>query len=242
MVTVAGIGHTWSAWPGRPGRRGDGDLGRGFGAVSAGYPRVRASAAVAAELDGAGPDEVLMTRVGQGDRPAFQVLVQRHLQRSLDLARRMTANASDAEEVAQEAFLRVWTTASRWRPEGAAFRTWLYRIVVNLCLDRARRKPFAPLEDAGDPHDPSPDALARLERAETKRRVGEAIGRLPERQRAALVLSYFDGLSNAEAAQVLGVSVSGLEALLVRARRALRGRLADENRAGDPGDVRGGAS
>jgi RNA polymerase sigma-70 factor (ECF subfamily) len=201
---------------------------------------VRAGTAVAAELDGAGPDEILMTRVGQGDQPAFQVLVQRHLQRSLDLARRMTASASDAEEVAQEAFLRVWTTASRWRPEGAAFRTWLYRIVVNLCLDRARRKPFAPLEDAGDPRDPSPDALARLERAETKRRVGAAIELLPEhqqRQRAALVLSYFNGLSNAEAAQVLGVSVSGLEALLVRARRALRGRLADEERGDDASDA-----
>lgn len=227
MVTLAGIGHTWSAWPGRPGRRLDDDQRQGRRAVSAGYRRIRAGAAVAPDLDDAGPDEVLMTRVGQGDQPAFQVLVQRHLQRSLDLARRMTASASDAEEVAQEAFLRVWTTASRWRPEGAAFRTWLYRIVVNLCLDRARRKPFAPLEDAGDPHDPSPDALARLERAETKRRVGAAIALLPDRQRAALVLSYFDGLSNAEAAMVLGVSVSGLEALLVRARRALRGRLVD---------------
>jgi len=172
-----------------------------------------------------GTDEVLMLRVGQGDEPAFQLLVRRHLPRSIALARRMTASASDAEEIAQEAFLRVWTSAPRWRAEGAAFRTWLYRIVVNLCLDRGRRKPFMPLEDAGDPSDPTPDALAVLEQQETARRVAAAVEALPDRQRAALVLSYYEGMSNADAASVLGVSVSSLEALLVRARRALRGRL-----------------
>jgi len=179
----------------------------------------------------------LLKRSARGDHAAFAELYDATARRVHGLVLRVVRDPAQAEEVAQEAFLRVWTTASRWRPEGAAFRTWLYRIVVNLCLDRARRKPFAPLEDAGDPRDPSPDALARLESAETKRRVGAAIGLLPERQRAALVLSYFDGLSNAEAAQVLGVSVSGLEALLVRARRALRGRLADDDRGDDAGDA-----
>jgi RNA polymerase sigma-70 factor (ECF subfamily) len=192
-----------------------------------GFRRLRAGIWGAPELDEAGADEVLMVRVGEGDQPAFQVLVRRHLQRTLDLARRMTASASDAEEIAQEAFLRVWTTAPRWRIEGAAFRTWLYRIVVNLCLDRGRRKPFAPLTDAGDPSDPAPDALAQLERQETQRRVAAAIAALPDRQRAALVLSYYEGLSNQEAAAVLRVSVSSLEALLVRARRTLRVRLAE---------------
>jgi RNA polymerase sigma-70 factor (ECF subfamily) len=201
--------------------------------TASGYRRWRSSAWGAAEPRAEAPtedgaDEVLMVRVGQGDEPAFQVLMHRHLQRSMALARRMTANASDAEEIAQEAFLRVWTTAPRWRPEGAAFRTWLYRIVVNLCLDRGRRKPFAPLEDAGDPSDPTPDALSVLEQQETTRQVAEAVEALPDRQRAALVLSYYEGLSNAEAAAVLGVSVSGLEALLVRARRGLRARLDSE--------------
>lgn len=198
-----------------------------------GYRRSRGWRAAETRLDATtedGPDEVLMVRVGQGDEPAFQVLVHRHLQRSMALARRMTGNVSDAEEVAQEAFLRVWTTARRWRPEGAAFRTWLYRIVVNLCLDRGRRKPFSPLEDAGDPCDPAPDALSQIEQQETVRLVADAVAGLPDRQRAALVLSYYEGLSNAEAAAVLGVSVSGLEALLVRARRGLRARL-DPNAA-----------
>lgn len=195
-----------------------------------GYRRLRSGAWGGAEprVEAAseeGADEILMLRVGQGDQPAYQLLVRRHLPRSLALARRMTASASDAEEIAQEAFLRVWTSAPRWRVEGAAFRTWLYRIVVNLCLDRGRRKPFMPLEDAGDPSDPAPDALTVLEQQETARRVAAAVEALPDRQRAALVLSYYEGLSNADAAVVLGVSVSGLEALLVRARRALRGRL-----------------
>jgi RNA polymerase sigma-70 factor (ECF subfamily) len=198
--------------------------------TTSGYRRLRSAAwgAADARAESAGEegaDEVLMLRVGQGDEPAFQLLVRRHLARSLALARRMTASASDAEEIAQEAFLRVWTSAPRWRVEGAAFRTWLYRIVVNLCLDRGRRKPFMPLEDAGDPTDPAPDALTVLEQQETARRVAAAVEALPDRQRAALVLSYYEGLSNADAAAVLGVSVSGLEALLVRARRALRGRL-----------------
>jgi RNA polymerase sigma-70 factor (ECF subfamily) len=208
--------------------------------TTSGYRRGRAGAWVGgdrrAETAGEeGADEVLMLRVGQGDQPAFQVLMHRHLHRALALARRMSASASDAEEIAQEAFLRVWTSAPRWRAEGAAFRTWLYRIVVNLCLDRGRRKPFAPLEDAGDPSDPAPDALAQLEQQETVRRVAAAVEALPDRQRAALVLSYYEGLSNAEAAAVLGVSVSGLEALLVRARRGLRGRLDGGPDDGEPG-------
>ena len=194
-----------------------------------GYRRLRAGLWRPVERhEEAGADEGLMVRVGHGDAPAFQVLVHRHLQRTLDLARRMTTSASDAEEIAQEAFLRVWTTAPRWRPEGAQFRTWLYRIVVNLCLDRARRKAFAPLAAAGDPSDPAPDALAQLERQETQHRVSAAVRALPDRQRAALVLSYYQDLSNQEAAAVLGVSLSSLEALLVRARRSLRARLAPE--------------
>lgn len=171
-------------------------------------------------------DDALMARIAAGDHRAFQLLACRHVSRTLDLARRMTASRSDAEEIAQEALLRVWTHAGRWRPHGAAFRTWLYRVVVNLCLDHGRRRSFAPLEEAGEPSDPAPDVLTVLERQEASRQIAQALQSLPDRQRAALALSYYEGLSNAEAAAVLGVTVSGLEALLVRARRAMRARLA----------------
>jgi RNA polymerase sigma-70 factor (ECF subfamily) len=172
----------------------------------------------------AASDEELMFRIARGDEPAFRVLAGRHLPRALGLARRVMGNDADAEEIVQEALLRVWINAARWRPS-AAFRTWLYRIVVNLCLNRKRRAPFAALEEAGEPADTSPDVLATAERREAERLIAEAIAALPARQRAAIVLTYFEGHSNADSAAILGMSVSGIETLLVRARRKLRKTL-----------------
>ena len=169
-------------------------------------------------------DEELMRRVAMGDEPAFRMLARRCVPPSIGLARRILVNAADAEEVVQEAMLRVWTSAPRWRPE-ARFRTWLYRVVVNLCLNRKRRAPFASLADVGDPADPRPDAVAALERSQRDKATADAIARLPERQRAAIVLTYHEGLSNAEAAAVLGTSRSAVETLLVRAKRSLRQQL-----------------
>ena len=169
-------------------------------------------------------DEELMRRVAGGDEAAFRTLARRCVPQAMGLARRMLANAADAEEVAQEAMLRVWTTAPRWRPE-ARFRTWLYRVVVNLCLNRRRRAPFARLADAGDPADPRPDAAAEMQRDQRDRAIAAAIAQLPERQRAAIVLTYHEGLDNAETAAVLGTTRSAVETLLVRAKQALRRQL-----------------
>src|SRR5262249_32712742 len=94
-------------------------------------------------------DEDLMRRVARGDEPAFRLLARRYAARAVGLARRITGNDADAEEVVQEALLRVWTNAPRWRPL-ASFRTWFYRVVLNLCLSRRRRPPLLPLEAAGD--------------------------------------------------------------------------------------------
>jgi RNA polymerase sigma-70 factor (ECF subfamily) len=170
-------------------------------------------------------DEDLMLRIGRGNAGAFRVLAPRHAARAIRLARRLTGNDADAEEIVQEALLRVWVNAPRWRPR-AAFRTWFYRIVVNLCLNRRRRAPFAALSEAGDPVDPSLDAAAQIERDEESRLVAAAVAALPERQRLVIMLTYEEELSNAEAAVVLETSVSGVEALLVRAKRALRDKLA----------------
>lgn len=169
-------------------------------------------------------DEALMARIARGDRAAFHMLAQRHTARAVGLARRITGNAADAEDVAQEALLRVWTNAPRWQPL-ATFRTWFTRVVVNLCLDRKRRTVPQPLEAAGDPADPAPSAPDELERTETDRAVDDAIAGLPERQRAAIVLSYREGLSNAQTAEILGTSVSAVETLLTRAKDNLRRRL-----------------
>jgi len=169
-------------------------------------------------------DEDLVRRVAQGDEPAFRLLARRYARRAISLARRITGNDADAEEIVQEALLRVWVNAPRWRPV-AAFRTWFYRVVLNLCLSRGRRAPFLPLPAAGDPIDAAADLENRLHDEEVARLVAAAVAALPDRQRAAIVLTYEEGLSNAETAQILDTSISSVEALLVRAKRTLRDKL-----------------
>ena len=180
-------------------------------------------------------DEELMAAIGRGDRQALAGLVQRHSRRAAALAARITLNRSDAEEVVQEAFMRVWVKAPTWRPQaeaGAQFGTWFHRILVNLSIDRRRKPAGEDLERAGEIADDAPSALDAVEGGETARRVAEAVARLPERQRAALAMCHFEGLSNIEAAEALGLSVGAVESLLVRARRALKESLADLAPAG----------
>lgn len=167
-----------------------------------------------------------MARAAQGDERAFRVLAQRHAARALALARRMLGSEALAEEMVQDALLRVWINAPRWRPE-AEFRTWLYRVVVNLCLNAKRRAAELPLDAAGHVADAAPSADVQLETRERDRHLAAAIDRLPARQRAAIVLTYQEGLGNADVAAVLDTSVSGVETLLVRAKRALRSALAE---------------
>jgi RNA polymerase sigma-70 factor (ECF subfamily) len=176
-------------------------------------------------------DEDLMMRVGNGDRAAFGELVRRHLDRTVGLAQRVSGSRGDAEEIAQEAFLRVWTKAPRWRAaeaefRGARFTTWLYRVVVNLGIDRKRRPAHNALESVAEPHDPADSALAGIEKAQVSARVAAAVAALPERQRAALALCFYEGLSNREAAEILALTPGAVESLLVRARRSLRQTLA----------------
>jgi RNA polymerase sigma-70 factor (ECF subfamily) len=171
-------------------------------------------------------DVALMARVARGEEVAFRQLSRRHLPAMLGLARRILGNAADAEDVAQEAMLRVWTHAPRWQPL-AAFRTWLTRIVVNLCLDRKRRAKWVDLEAAGEIVDPTPGVTDVAEQSERERALTAAIAGLPERQRAAIVLTYTEGMTNAQVAEVLDTSVSAVETLLVRGKQNLRARLKD---------------
>ena len=170
-------------------------------------------------------DEALMARVARGDEPAFRALSRRHLPAMMGLARRILGNAADAEDVAQEAMLRVWTHAPRWQPL-AAFRTWLTRVVVNLCLDRKRRAAWVALDAAGEIVDPAPGATEQAESNERERLLAAAIAELPDRQRAAIALTYGDGMSNAQVAEILDTSVSAVETLLTRGKRNLRRALA----------------
>jgi RNA polymerase sigma-70 factor (ECF subfamily) len=138
----------------------------------------------------------------------------------------MLSDAAEAEDVAQEVFLRVWRHAAAWTPGQAKFETWMHRVAMNLCLDRLRRAG----RRVGDVSPDLPDATASATRALDERqrrdRVRQAIGELPERQRAALTLCYFQERTNIEAAEILQVSVEALESLLARARRTLKAKLA----------------
>lgn len=173
-------------------------------------------------------DAALMARIATGDRKAFQRFARRYGARCLATARRVLRNRSDAEEVVQEALLRVWEHAAEWRGSTAQVTTWLHRIIVNLAIDRTRKRApvFVPVDQGPVMIDPAPSAHLVLEGRELETRIASEIPELPQRQRAALSLCYFEGLSCAEAARAMNISVSAMEALLVRARRTLRDRLA----------------
>lgn len=157
-----------------------------------------------------------------GERRACAALVDRHLGSVLAVAARMLANRADAEEVAQEVFLRAWRQAAIWRPGGARFSTWMHQVTLNLCRDRLRRRRESPLEAAGDPPSGEPPPGAGLQRDRVAARVEAALAELPERQRAAIVLCHYQELGNIEAAAALEVSVEALESLLARGRRRLK--------------------
>ncbi|MDX2275353.1 MAG: RNA polymerase sigma factor [Hyphomonadaceae bacterium] len=186
------------------------------------------------------PDAELIRRVGAGDGRAAQQFVHRHAERLVRLARRMLNDSAEAEDVAQEVFLRVWKEAPRWTPGQAKFQTWMHRVALNLCYDRLRRRRESPDAEAGlNVPDPAPSAGDAWLAQQRAARVREALSYLPERQRAAIALCHFEEASNIEAAAALEVSVEALESLLARGRRALRESLKDiAGDLGDLGDVR----
>lgn len=171
-------------------------------------------------------DDILLGGVAAGNSTAFAVLAARHAPKALKLAQRILNNGADADEVVQEALVRVWTGARNWVPDGRArFSTWLHRVVVNLCIDRRRKPVHTDIADVPEPVDPAPTAVTLVDRRQTAGLVAAALAELPERQRLAVTLCYYEEMSAAEAADILTLSVSAVESLLARARRALRTRL-----------------
>ena len=172
-------------------------------------------------------DADLLARIGMGEQAAFRTLMTHKLPRVHGLALRLLRDSALADDVAQEAFLRVWRHARAWQSGTARFDTWLHRVVLNLCIDRLRRRREVAVADPPEQVDPAPGADLAIERDAASRRVEQAIASLPPRQREALVLQVYQGLSNIDSAAALGISVEALESLLARARRALRQQLED---------------
>ena len=166
-----------------------------------------------------------MARVQQREQEAFTRLLDRHLVGLQRFLLRFTGNQADADELSQEAMLRIWSHAQRWQSERVKFTTWLYRIGRNLAIDRHRQRRDTTSDGLAALADAGPDAITVLDEARRKQRMQVAVAALPERQRTALMLCHFDGFSNQDAAAVLGVSVDALESLLARARRTLKTTL-----------------
>lgn len=173
-------------------------------------------------------DEQLMVGIAQGGMDEFGELVTRHQEKAFALALRTLGRWDLAKDISQEAFLRVYHSAKRYHPK-AKFTTWLYRIVVNLCLDekrKAKRTPIGLSEYSGYLESKSEDnPLAILETEERKNVVWEAMEKLNKRERVAVVLHRFHGLSHAEVASTMGWSQSAVESLLVRSYQKLRKEL-----------------
>jgi len=171
-------------------------------------------------------DEDLLARFAAGEAAAARALTLRLTPVALRVAQRMLGDAAEAEDVAQEAMLRLWRIAPDWRPGVARVSTWLYRVTVNLCTDRLRRRRGVALEAAGEVVDGTPAAVSTLIEADRAAALEAALMSLPERQRQAVVLRHIEGLSNPEIADILGIGVEAVESLTARGRRALAALLA----------------
>jgi RNA polymerase sigma-70 factor (ECF subfamily) len=174
------------------------------------------------------PDAELLPHIARGDQSAIREMVTRKLSRLIALGVRMLNDRSEAEDVAQETFLRVWKQAEHWQSDGAKFDTWLHKVAINLCYDRLRvRKDYSD-ENASEMIDPALIPEQRLDKSQQGDVISMALAALPNRQREALVLQYYQELSNIEAADLMGVSVDALESLLSRARRNMRALLVEK--------------
>src|SRR5262249_38651344 len=171
-------------------------------------------------------DQELLALIQGGSHPAFAELVERHTTRFYRLAYRYVQNRETAEDVVQDAFLRLWENPASWRPDrNSKFTTWFYRIVVNLCLDWQKKKRPMPLDEDTplvDERETVDEAMIRIQQ---QKLLEKEIAALPERQRMALNLCFDEGLSNQEAADAMGLNLKALQSLIMRAKTTLRERL-----------------
>ena len=174
-------------------------------------------------------DDALLVLYANGDREAARLLTGRLAPRVLAYAWRVLGDRAEAEDIAQEAMLRLWRIAPDWRQGEAQVSTWLYRVATNLATDRLRqrqRRRADPLDEAPEAADGQPGALQAMIEADRMAALNMALAQLPERQRQAVVLRHIEGLSNPEIAEILSIGVEAVESLTARGKRALAAALA----------------
>lgn len=178
------------------------------------------------------PDADLLPGLRAGQSLALQTMMDRHLYKIHALAFYMLADRSLAEDVAQESFVKLWQAAPDWREGEARILTWLRRVATNACLDRLRKKGPIYTDSVPEQIDDAATAYDHVAQSDQARLVQEAMRTLPDTQRAAMTLSYYQNLSQKEGADIMGVSQKAYESLLVRGRRTLKSRLMTEKAQG----------
>ncbi|MEM6589091.1 MAG: RNA polymerase sigma factor [Pseudomonadota bacterium] len=171
------------------------------------------------------PTEALLRLYANGDREASRLLTARLLPRVLSHATRMLGNQAEAEEVAQDAMLRLWKIAPEWRSGEAKVTTWLYRVVGNLCTDRLRRRRGVGLDEVPEPEDDAASPADRMQERARAEALQTALSNLPERQAQAVILRHIEELGNPEIAEIMDISVEAVESLIARGKRALTADL-----------------
>jgi RNA polymerase sigma-70 factor (ECF subfamily) len=167
-------------------------------------------------------DDALLARIANNDQNAFRVLVERHIDRAYGLALRILNNRADAEDIVQDTLLKIWLHRGRWESGRAKFSTWLYRVVTNRCIDVRRQPRSEDIEQVPEVADDRPLAIAEIQKHEVNTMLDAAMGRLPDQQRVALILSYHENMSNGDIAEVMQTTVIAVESLLKRGRQRLR--------------------
>jgi RNA polymerase sigma-70 factor (ECF subfamily) len=173
-------------------------------------------------------DHELLALIQDGSSQAFALLVERHTERFYRLAYRYVQSKEAAEDMVQDAFLKLWEDPHRWQADkNTKFTTWFYRVVVNLCLDWQKKKQPLELNEDMPIIDERESADEAMQRKQQQIALEGAISALPERQRTAINLCYDEGLSNQDAADVMAINLKALQSLVMRAKTTLKERLKD---------------
>ncbi|MEO0486574.1 MAG: RNA polymerase sigma factor [Pseudomonadota bacterium] len=170
-------------------------------------------------------DDALLVLYANGDPDAARTLTLRLAPRVMAHAYRLLHDRAEAEDVTQDALLRLWKIAPDWRQGEAQVTTWLYRVTANLCTDRLRKVRHSDIDAAPEIADGAPSAADTMQATTRAEALTQALADLPDRQRQAVVLRHIDGLQNPEIAQIMDISVEAVESLTARGKRALAASL-----------------